>query len=419
MSEISVSVLVVGAAGGALAREAARRRREAEQRRRHEEYLARQAERERRHQEYLQRQAERERRYQEYLQRQAQRQAREQAYLDRVQETTSSFYHRYVNALEELEREGLAEYVQQEFERLQQRVEQLADMLESDPIVARDLSFELGREIGRLPHLAREAKRRVEQRRKEMEAETRRIQAEQRSQLGRLLQTLLGEIRDPIEYDFALDDLRQLRQEIAQWPQASASLAEFEQRLRARMDAIRTQAARKAEEWKQAASRQAEQQAADYVRQVVADEIGAQAANQASDVTRLRELVDQRDRTEADESVRRYAVAAIMDSLQRSGFLVEEPMLVPQNDQEVVLIQARKPAGQQAAFQVQLDGHLTYKFDQYEGMACKEDIEKVQQMLEEIYGVKLSDVRVLWQNPDRISRTAKPLAPGDTRHGHA
>ena len=52
---------------------------------------------------------------------------------------------------------------------------------------------------------------------------------------------------------------------------------------------------------------------------------------------------------------------------------------------------------------------MIYKFDHYEGMQCKDDIDKVLPLLRDIYGVDLSEERVLWQNPERISKSAKPL----------
>ena len=107
-----------------------------------------------------------------------------------------------------------------------------------------------------------------------------------------------------------------------------------------------------------------------------------------------------------------------MDSLEKSGFVVGKPQRQIGEKDEVVIL-ARKPAGAEAAFRVTADGTMVYKFDHYEGMRCKADIDQVLPMLQEIYGVELSDARVLWQNPDRISKSAKPIDAGskEQRHG--
>lgn len=56
-----------------------------------------------------------------------------------------------------------------------------------------------------------------------------------------------------------------------------------------------------------------------------------------------------------------------------------------------------------------LCGKIAYKFDNYQGMTCLKDIEKFNVELEQVYSVKLSDERVLWENPDRLSMDANNL----------
>ena len=63
-----------------------------------------------------------------------------------------------------------------------------------------------------------------------------------------------------------------------------------------------------------------------------------------------------------------------------------------------MLIRARRPAGAQADFRVNLSGHLSYKFYQYKGKACEKDIAPVMATLQDAYGISLSDKRVIWVN---------------------
>jgi hypothetical protein len=70
---------------------------------------------------------------------------------------------------------------------------------------------------------------------------------------------------------------------------------------------------------------------------------------------------------------------------------------------------ARKPSGQRAEFKVTLDGGLPYRFDQYEGKACRKDIDQVIPKLQAIYGIRLSNESGVVETPDRLSDTARPL----------
>ena len=55
-----------------------------------------------------------------------------------------------------------------------------------------------------------------------------------------------------------------------------------------------------------------------------------------------------------------------------------------------------------------------YKFDRYQGSACKKDIATVLPRLQSVYGIQLSNDRVLWENPDDMDADARPQ-PGMTK----
>ena len=52
------------------------------------------------------------------------------------------------------------------------------------------------------------------------------------------------------------------------------------------------------------------------------------------------------------------------------------------------------------------------KFDGYKGQQCRTDLEKVMRQLQSIYGIELSEDRVIWENPDRLSTIACPSSQG-------
>lgn len=115
-----------------------------------------------------------------------------------------------------------------------------------------------------------------------------------------------------------------------------------------------------------------------------------------------------------DEACRRKTVGAVLAALQGAGFVTA----VPELQANEVVIAARKPAGAEAEFRVTADGGMQFRFEGYAGMRCKEDIDQVLPLLQQAYGIELSNARVLWENPIRISGDERPLpTTGSIRNG--
>jgi hypothetical protein len=53
----------------------------------------------------------------------------------------------------------------------------------------------------------------------------------------------------------------------------------------------------------------------------------------------------------------------------------------------------------------------------YEGATCKKDIDSFLPKLEQVYGIKLSNERVIWENPDKISKDARQSPTGGSYKG--
>ena len=122
----------------------------------------------------------------------------------------------------------------------------------------------------------------------------------------------------------------------------------------------------------------------------------------------LNQLAQEQDEAAVDESQRREVVRAVYQSLQQAGFVVDGPEHLTSQGQDEVLIRARRPAGAQADFRVNLSGHLSYKFHQYKGKTCEKDVAPVMATLQDAYGISLSDKRVIWVNPDDLDQDARP-----------
>lgn len=314
---------------------------------RHQEYLERQERREQRHQEYLERQARREQRHQEYLERQARREANRAAYFARITSNVQRFREQYEKILNEIRQQGLDSFIQEDFRLICEKVQQLDQLLALDEVeTAQDLSFEIGQSIhGLIPRARRE--------RQQQELNGRRSGVDQQG----------SEIKRQARQDFIEQMRKNLELDKEDNPAAIQDAISKLDDLRGRAESM--------------------------------------SDNELQD--ELRAESDKVDGAIADETVRREVIKAIYLTLKRTGFIVNDPQLTG----DVVLLRARKPAGQQAEFKVELDGALAFKFDNYEGKKCKTDIDEVTTLLEDCYGVKLSNRRVLWTNPDRIQKGSK------------
>ncbi|WP_426605675.1 hypothetical protein [Spiroplasma endosymbiont of Glossina fuscipes fuscipes] len=110
-----------------------------------------------------------------------------------------------------------------------------------------------------------------------------------------------------------------------------------------------------------------------------------------------------------DESARKHAIAAILQAIQKRGFIVDsnDIRITKENDDSLVIVYAKKVTGEEAIFKVYLDGRFTYKFEGYEGHAHYVDEQPFVNDLS-MYDVSLSkEIKKTYLNPDKIMNQAK------------
>ena len=293
------------------------------------------------------------------------------------------------------------------------------------------MSRSLGARIHGLPRFARE------QRRSRQEAELAAAEAfrnSQQAEIERQLQ-LRAELEaawreglsgwsTPVALNAAFAELQQLRERLLgnaannmTSAQISAALREVRQRYevnaerqlqemknRVQREAVTDVLTLQREQLEQEANKDGGKRAA-KLREALAHAIGLAPAEQAE---ALNQLVQEQDKAAVDESQRREVVRAVYQSLQQAGFVVDRPEHLVSEGEDQVLIRARRPAGAQADFRVNLSGHLSYKFHQYKGKTCEKDVAPVMATLQDAYGISLSDKRVIWVNPDDQDQDARP-----------
>ncbi|MDN3651342.1 hypothetical protein QWY77_00895 [Thalassotalea ponticola] len=363
------------------------------------------------------------------------RERRQRIAEDRVRNTTSDYLERYQHVLSILRQQGLSEFVQEQYDRSLVELQQIRRELDSDPFTAREHSQLLASEIYSLPSIARRIKKQVEEAQYQQYLKDReaRVEAEKQknARIAACWTQEMCDWDDKLSLNLMIEEIKALEHEVF-----SENSIDTEGELTSRFLALKKQGCKKAEERRADMKKQAQPSVNKHLAGVISDmalknlpdgqaqEITKQlddiclenCENPVKQLEKIERVSYQADKKIEDESVRKETVKAIFNTLKNSGFSVQKPKLVvtKTGDKEVV-ISASRPAGNRAQFLIRLDGSCTYKFDNYKGQTCKKDIDTVLPKLSEIYGVDLSDSRVLWSNPDDEDSEMKPI-PSQTKN---
>jgi hypothetical protein len=337
-----------------------------------------------------------------------------------------------------LQARDLALYAKSDLAAIEAEIAQLEAASVTSPGAQILRPFALEARIAGLVARARDVRAEQERRERERQQLLDRMRQESTSELAAYRTKLMLEIADPVELDYALPDLAALP--ISE-PANPAELERAKRVLHAQFVEIRRNAHLRAESWKSGAANRdgavqtemvaAQKAALAEIMSMAGDDgavirgdceiLAARVAN--GDITtdelseKLTAIATAVEDRETQEESRRHVVASVMTLLAEAGFVVGDPVLFREDGDEVRII-ARRPSGAEASFAVHLDGGFDYKFDNYEGQECSGDIANVLPRLQEIYGVELSDERVIWENPDRISRSARPFDDGAKERGN-
>lgn len=354
-----------------------------------------------------------------------------------VRTITMGFYERYLKRYEEMKKRGLNKVLPNEMQQLKQQLDLIDSLLDSDPFMARDESMEVGRNISSLWALGEVAVKEYQLKEERQRERLKREKENNKSQSIALYYEMLENIKDPIVRDFAVDELETLKGRLLNSNGVTnAQIDKLKKELQAQVEQIIGVATKKADAWKKEHMKTQQIVAQKEEIKEVEEALAAEKLGNDKKVNAILEEIEslkdnlkqgamvedtfkekitqinkQIDKEGINESIRKEAVKAIMRSLKTQGFNVGAPQLVGDN----VRILAKKVSGKRAECIIDKSGKMSYKFNDYEGMTCLKDIEKFNMDLDEVYGIKLSDKRVLWENPNRISKDAKPMDTGSER----
>ena len=352
---------------------------------------------------------------------------RRQIYLNRIAATTEGFYHRYEQQYREMLSHGLSAYIPSEMSRLESDLARIRELLVSDPESARDISLEVGAYIRTMSSLATEAREEFDRSERMRVATLRAEREQQQSELMNEYFKVLQTIKNPIVVNYSIPEMQQLRKDIESGKLSSST--EFK-KISA---SIILEAEKKASEWKENTIKKHRKKDVAQAINEAESRLKSEKIENQEKTNNLRsalesgtidsntvekkviELENEVDETLISEETRREIVISIIKQLKKQEFTVEKPQLVQTDGKNYVKIVAKQPSGKRAICNVDLLGKIAYKFDNYEGMTCLKDIEKFNIDLEKVYSIKLSDERVLWENPDKLSMDANTLPTNEGR----
>lgn len=359
---------------------------------------------------------------------------RRQIYLNRIAATTEEFYRRYEQQYREMLSHGLSAYIPSEMSRLESDLARIRDLLVSDPESARDISFDIGSYIRSMSSLASEAREEFDRSERMRVAALRTEREQQQSELMNEYFKILQTITNPIVVNYSISKMQELRKDIENGKLFSST------ELKEISASIISEAEKKASDWKEnTVKKHYQKNVAQAINEaesrLKSEKIQNQEKTQEflNKINKLRsalengvidsntiekkvvELENEVDETLISEETRREIVISIIKQLQKQEFTVEKPQLVQTDGKNYVKIVAKQPSGKRAICNVDLCGKIAYKFDNYAGMTCLKDIEKFNVDLEKVYSIKLSDERVLWENPDKLSMDANTLPTNEGR----
>lgn len=344
---------------------------------------------------------------------------------------------KYQSKLEGMIAKSYRGYIPNEMRQLESDLDSVRQsLIDNNPRRARDAAQRVGTYIGSLEVIANTTIAQYERAERLRSEQAKKRTASSGNSLLDIYYNEVGAIEDPVVASIAAPALEEIRAQI----ESRGTDAFTEAALKAAVAELVKDAEAQAEEYK--AEQAAKQQRACLNSQIedvdllvkessVEDEDAA--AGFATRIANIRQALESGDsdvielseeiaslnsdleKQAVSEETRREAVRAIYRQLKSQEFTVERPKRISTNGSDFVRIVARRPSGKQAVCEIESDGSIRYRFDQYEAMTCMKDIEKFNVDLESIYSLKLSDERVLWSNPDRLTKDANRVENDDRR----
>lgn len=353
-------------------------------------------------------------------------QRREEIARENAQRDVMNAIARHRQSVQNMINEGLDKYVS--IANINSQINIIEEIVNTNPFEARNLSYQLSSDINYLRNDALNRKKEEERIIKEQKNKNKQAVLD-------YFNKTISSINDIILIDFAKDKFNALRDELMNDEGVTdKEMGGYRKKIESRVKSIIDEANTNASEWRAKKEKEREKRILQTKIEDIEDNLKKENIESKENIEKRDKLLQQIETTkeslnndsdnienivqdieaidkETDdiritEEVRREVVKSIIKSLKGSEFEVSAPELIKDDNGGIVKIIAKKPSGKRAVCKVSLNGKLEYIFDNYEGLTCVKDIDKFNKDLEEIYSIKLSDKKVLWENPDKISKGA-------------
>ncbi|PTY39401.1 hypothetical protein [Brachyspira hampsonii] len=339
---------------------------------------------------------------------------------------------KYKRNADNMSRKGLNKYVS--MSRVNNKINKMEKIKKSDPKAARKISYDIESEMRHLEDIALENQRKYEEMLKK---------DSRKKELLDYYFNAIRKIEDPILFDFAKNEIEKLRDNVLNDFNLSNDINIYYRRIDNGIADIIKNIEKDANEWKIKREKEKEKRILKTQIDDVEEELkngnielkeniekrnkfleqieNAKKSLSSNNVNieeinkSIENISDETDKMVITEDERKLKVKSILKTLKSHDFTVEAPELIKDDNGGIVKIVAKKPSGKRAVCKITLDNKLEYTFDNYEGKTCLDDMNKFEGDLEKVYSMKFSDKKILWENPDRISKNAIDINNSDKR----
>lgn len=353
----------------------------------------------------------------------------------RVATTTTQYLNTFRNMMAEFQDQGFDNYIPEMMDRLRRDLQVAETELMVDAFQARETSMEIQAYIYNMRTMARTA--RIQQ--EEAEREQRRLEEEarkaQKTEAMNAYYAAIKQVKDAAIQNAARKDFGILRDKII------AGTVTGREQVETIMATILTQAEATAEVFKQKAAEEAkregiEAQIAEAKKRVKASDMDAAESKKiiksldevlgrakTAPLQEIQETLNMIDNQALQQMVSedelREVAKNVCELLRSQGFTIPEGG-VKKGDvdgEKRILICGLQSNGHKAMCVLSDKGTIRHSFNGYEGSTCLKDMKAFNEKFQSAYSVKLSNERVLWENPDKISKGEKPMGNTNTKWG--
>ena len=357
------------------------------------------------------------------------RKRRRELYLKRIKENTKYYLVKYSEMFETFRRNGFFDLVPDEMKQLKADLNSIREQVDNNVEKANQISKDVGDYIYSLKSMVHEVE--IQEKEISIKRQARQqIENQQKTtEMNKQLDKLLSSIPDPIIRDFAFDLSWDLKEKLKK-----SQDSDFD-KIQNEFETIFNEAKKKAEKWKNNKKlinkkhsvkekietqieriEKSKKENSKEIEKILKNLKQAKQSIDNTNITDIEEVVLENSKKAEevilDERIRRETVKSLYNILNQQGFIVSKPRI--DTNENLVILSAKKPSGNKANCKIKLDGKFSYEFDNYKGMSCNKDIEDMKKQLNEIYGIKLKDEQITWENPNRIYKDADSMPSSNT-----